>query len=237
MRGEGEIFLAMRCTICPQKIGDSHWQYGRPSTLPFASLEIGRVLRHTFAAETPTVFLSQWSNFMSQFRSSARISRVDQHWQASDAVICGDVSIGVDCSLWFQTVVRGDVAPISIGSRTNVQEHCVLHCDGGEPLEIGEEVTIGHGAVVHGLKVGRGTLIGMKAVILGRCVVGEECIIGAGAVLSPGTVVPDRSVVMGVPAKVVRSVREEELASIRKNMEHYVELAREHSDMPEKFYR
>ena len=174
---------------------------------------------------------------MSQFRSNARMERVGQHWQATDAVICGDVVIGEDCSFWFQTVVRGDVAPIRIGRRVNIQEHCVLHCDTDKPLEIEDEVTIGHGAVVHGVRIGRGSLIGMKAVILGGCEVGEECIIGAGAVLSPGTKVPDRQVVMGVPGKVVRAVREEELRWIRENMAHYVELAREHAQQPEKFYR
>jgi carbonic anhydrase/acetyltransferase-like protein (isoleucine patch superfamily) len=174
---------------------------------------------------------------MSLYRSNARIERVDQHWQASDAVICGDVSIAEDVSFWFQSVARGDVAPIRIGRRTNIQEHCVLHCDTGKPLEIEEEVTIGHGAVVHGSRVGKGTLIGMKAVILGGCVVGKECIVGAGAVLSPGTVVPDRQVVMGIPAKVVRAVRPEELVSMRENMEHYIALAREHVEQAERFYR
>ena len=174
---------------------------------------------------------------MTQYRSNARIQRVDHHWQASDSVICGDVTLGEDVSLWFQTVVRGDVAPIRIGDRTNIQEHCVLHCDTGKPLEIEEEVTIGHGAIVHGSRIGKGTLIGMKAVVLGGCVVGKECIVGAGAVLSPGTIVPDRQVVMGIPARVVRAVRPEELISIRHNMEHYVTLAREHVEHPEKFYR
>jgi carbonic anhydrase/acetyltransferase-like protein (isoleucine patch superfamily) len=174
---------------------------------------------------------------MSQFRSNARMERVDRHWQATDAVVCGDVTIGDDCSLWFQTVIRGDVAPIRLGNRVNVQEHCVLHCDTGRTLEIGDDVTLGHGAVVHGSKVGRGTLVGMNAVILGECVVGEEGIVGAGAVLSPGTVVPDGQVVMGVPAKVVRKVQEEEIAFMRQNCLHYVQLARDHAGFPERFYR
>jgi carbonic anhydrase/acetyltransferase-like protein (isoleucine patch superfamily) len=174
---------------------------------------------------------------MSQFRSNARMHRVDQHWQASDAVICGDVTIGQDVSFWFQTVARGDVAPITIGERTNIQEHCVLHCDTDKPLVIEEEVTLGHGAIVHGSRVGARTLVGMKAVILGGCVVGKDCIVGAGAVLSPGTVVPDGQVVMGIPARVVRAVRPAELIFNRENMEHYITLAREHTEQPEKFYR
>lgn len=174
---------------------------------------------------------------MSTFRSTSRIHRVNEHFQANDAVICGDVSIGQDSSFWFQTVVRGDVAPIRIGSRTNIQEHCVLHCDTGEPLEIGDDVTIGHGAVVHCRRVGSRTLIGMKAVLLGECVVGEDCVVAAGAVLSPGTVVPDGHVAMGIPAKVVRPIRDSEREFIRVNGAHYVQLAHEHADHPEMFYR
>jgi carbonic anhydrase/acetyltransferase-like protein (isoleucine patch superfamily) len=174
---------------------------------------------------------------MSQFRSSARMERVDRHFQATDAVICGDVTIGEDCSFWFQTVVRGDVAPITIGPRTNIQEHVVLHCDSGKPLAVGADCTIGHGAVVHCAKVGDRCLIGMKAVLLGECVVGNDCIIAAGAVLSPGTVVPDGHLAMGVPAKVVRPVKDKEREHVRWNAGHYIELAGEHVAHPEKFYR
>ena len=174
---------------------------------------------------------------MSVYRSNARMQRVDQHWQATDAVICGDVTIGDKCSFWFQTVVRGDVAPIRIGNRVNIQEQCVLHCDSGMPLVIEDDVTIGHGAIVHGSRVGRGSLIGMNSVVLGECDVGVECVVAAGAVLSPGTVVPDGHVAMGVPAKVVRKVKDSELAFMRANCAHYVELAREHAEQPEKFYR
>ncbi len=174
---------------------------------------------------------------MSTYRSNARMEKVDQHWQATDAVICGEVTIGAECSFWFQTAVRGDVAPIRIGNRVNVQEHCVLHCDTGRPLEIGDDVTIGHGAVVHGSRVGSRTLIGMKAVILGECVVGDDCVIAAGAVLSPGMIVPDGHVAMGIPAKVVRPVRESERAFIKENCEHYIQLAREHSTEPGRFYK
>jgi carbonic anhydrase/acetyltransferase-like protein (isoleucine patch superfamily) len=174
---------------------------------------------------------------MSQYRSNARMQRVDQHFQATDAVICGEVSIGKDVSFWFQTVARGDVAPIRVGDRTNIQEHCMLHCDSGKPLEIGEDVTVGHGAVVHCSRVGNRTLIGMKAVLLNDCVVGDDCVIAAGAVLSPGMVVPDGHVAMGVPAKVMRPIKDLERQFIRENSAHYIELAREHSDHPEKFYR
>jgi carbonic anhydrase/acetyltransferase-like protein (isoleucine patch superfamily) len=173
----------------------------------------------------------------SAYRSNARMEKVDRHYQATDAVICGEVDIGEDCSFWFQTVVRGDVAPIRIGSRTNIQEHCVLHCDTGKPLEIGDDVTVGHGAVVHGSRIGHRCLIGMKAVILTDCVIGDDCVIAAGAVLSPGTVVPDGHVAMGLPAKVVRPTREAEREFVRVNGAHYIELAREHSAHPNEFYK
>ena len=174
---------------------------------------------------------------MSQYRSNARIQRVDQHYQATDAVICGAVTIGQDTSFWFQTVARGDVAPIRIGQRVNIQEHCVLHCDTDEPLEIEDDVTLGHGAIVHCSKVGAGSLIGMNAILLGRCVIGRNCMVAAGAVLSPGTIVPDGQVVMGIPGKVVRPIRPAELEWIRANCAHYIELARQHATEPDKFYR
>jgi gamma-carbonic anhydrase len=174
---------------------------------------------------------------MTHFKSNAHMERVGRHYQASDAVICGDVAIGPDTSFWFQTVARGDIAPIRIGTRTNIQEHCVLHVDTGKPLEIGDDVTIGHGAIVHCAKIGHRTLVGMKAVLLTECVIGEDCIIGAGAVLSPGTIVPDGQVVMGIPGKIVRPIRDTERESIRANCAHYVEVAREHVEHPERMYR
>lgn len=174
---------------------------------------------------------------MTHYISHARMQRVADFYQATNATICGDVTIGEDTSIWFGVTIRGDVAPITIGRRTNIQELCCLHCDSGEPLVIGDEVTIGHGAVVHCSSVGDGALIGMKAVILGKAVIGRNAIVAAGCVVSPGTVVPDGMVIMGVPGKVVRPVREGELEHTRKNMEHYVELAREHATEPGKFYR
>lgn len=174
---------------------------------------------------------------MSHYKSNARMERVGHHFQAADAVICGDVTIGADSSFWFQTVARGDIAPIRVGARTNIQEHCVLHCDAGKPLDIGDDVTVGHGAIVHCSKVGNRSLIGMKAVLLNDCVIGDDCVIAAGAVLSPGTVVPDGHVAMGIPAKVVRPIREAEREYIRVNSRHYADLAREHVEHPEKMYR
>lgn len=149
---------------------------------------------------------------------------------AHNATVYGDVTIGEGASFWFGAVVRGDVAAIRIGARTNVQDNAVIHCDSNVPNEIGEDVTIGHGAIVHGKTIGRGSLIGMGATILGQTVIGEECLIAAGCVVPPGLVVPDRKLVMGVPGKIVRDVSEKDLQYMRWLAGHYVQLAQKHVD-------
>ena len=148
---------------------------------------------------------------------------------AHNATVVGDVTIGELTSFWFNTVVRGDVAPVRIGQRVNVQDGAVIHCDSGVPNEIGDDVTIGHGAIVHGMSVGNGTLIGMSATVLGRTKIGSECLIAAGAVVPPGLEVPDRMVVMGVPGRIVRPVNEEEFKYMRWLSGHYVKLAERHA--------
>ena len=136
--------------------------------------------------------------------------------------------IGELCSFWFNAVVRGDVAPIRIGRRTNVQDGAVIHCDTGVANEIGEEVVIGHGAIVHGAKVGDRCLIGMGATLLSETRLGNDCFVAAGAVVPPGLEVPDGMAVMGVPGKIVRPVKEEEREYMRWLTGHYVELARKY---------
>ena len=149
---------------------------------------------------------------------------------APNAIVVGDVSIGELCSFWFGSVVRGDVAPIKIGRRVNVQDNAVIHCDTGVANIIEDDVTIGHGAIVHGAHVGRGSLVGMGSTILGQTKIGQECLIAAGAVVSPGMEVPERMVVMGVPAKIVRPVKDEELKYMRWLTEHYIELAQKYTN-------
>src|SRR5687768_11355519 len=144
---------------------------------------------------------------------------------AHNATIVGDVIAGELTSFWFSSVVRGDVAPVRIGKRVNVQDCAVIHCDTDVPNEIEDDVTIGHGAIVHGMFVGRGSLIGMGAKLLGRTKIGRECLIAAGAVVPPGLEVPDRMLVVGVPARVVRPVTEKDLAYLRWLPGHYVALA------------
>lgn len=165
-----------------------------------------------------------------------RMRWMQWYWQAENASVNGDVTIGERCSIWFGATIRGDVAPITIGQRTNIQDGVVIHCDSGVPLTIGEQVTAGHGAVLHGTHIGNRVLVGMKAVLLGRTVVEDDAIIAAGAVLSPGMHVPAGMVAMGVPAKVVRPVRPQELIDNLANNDHYVELADAHCKSPEKFY-
>ena len=144
---------------------------------------------------------------------------------ASNSTILGDVKLGKNVSVWFGAVIRGDVAPVVIGDRTNIQDNAVVHCDTGVENVIGSNVTIGHGAIVHGKSVGDGSLIGMGATVLSRTVIGRASMVAAGAVLAPDTVVPDGMLAIGVPAKILRPVKDEELKYMRWLIEHYVELA------------
>ena len=148
---------------------------------------------------------------------------------AHNATVVGDVTVGEHASFWFNAVVRGDVAPVSIGRRVNVQDGACVHCDTGIANVIEDDVTIGHGAIVHGAFVGFGSLIGMGATLLGRTRIGRGCLVAAGAVVSPGLEVPDRMVVMGVPGKIVRPVKDEELNYMRWLVPHYVELAEKYA--------
>jgi carbonic anhydrase/acetyltransferase-like protein (isoleucine patch superfamily) len=150
------------------------------------------------------------------------------YFKARNATLTGELTIGELCSFWFNAVVRGDVAPITIGRRTNVQDGAVIHCDTGVPNVIGEDVVIGHGAIVHGAQVGDRCLIGMGATLLGQTRLGNDCFVAAGAVVPPGLVVPDGMMVMGVPGKIVRPVKEKETVYMRALVTHYIELARKH---------
>jgi carbonic anhydrase/acetyltransferase-like protein (isoleucine patch superfamily) len=150
------------------------------------------------------------------------------YFVADNATVIGEVSVGELSSFWFNAVVRGDVAPVTIGRRVNVQDGVVVHCDTDVPNVIEDDVTIGHGAIVHGMFVGRGSLIGMGSTLLSRTKIGRECLIAAGAVVPPGLEVPDRMLVMGVPGKVVRPVGEKDLEYMRWLTGHYVELAQEY---------
>ena len=149
---------------------------------------------------------------------------------APTALVVGDVVLGEEASVWYGTVIRGDVGPIRVGARTNIQDLCVLHVTTGLPgLTIGDEVTVGHRAILHGATIGDRCLIGMGAILLDGCEVGEESLIGAGSVLREGTVVPPRSFAAGVPAVVKGAIPPALHARLRASAAGYVALAREHA--------
>lgn len=148
---------------------------------------------------------------------------------ADTSYVAGDVHIGDHSTIMHHVMIRGDIAPIRIGSRVNIQDGTVVHIQRGVPLEIADGVGVGHRAVVHCRKIGTRSLIATGAIVLDGCEVGERCIIAAGTVLAPGTKIPDGHVVMGVPGRIVRQTNESDLAIIDHVVESYVELGRLHA--------
>lgn len=148
---------------------------------------------------------------------------------AENATIIGDVELGDDVSIWYGTVVRGDVHRIRIGARTNIQDNCTIHVTNGTaPTTIAEEVSLGHGVIAHGCTIETHCLIGMGATLLDGSYVGEESLIGARALVTEGMKIPPRSLVLGVPAKVVRQVTPEEIMRIQMNYKAYLEYKEEY---------
>lgn len=153
-------------------------------------------------------------------------------WIAPGAVVVGHVELEEDVSIWFTAVLRGDVEPIRVGERSNVQDGSVLHADPGFPCILEPDVTIGHRAIIHGARIARGALVGMGAVVLNGAVVGEESLIGAAALVPQGMEIPPRSLVLGVPARVVRELNEKEIEHLRQSAPRYVERARQYPTHP-----
>ncbi|MFO1462450.1 MAG: gamma carbonic anhydrase family protein [bacterium] len=152
-----------------------------------------------------------------------------QVFLAEGSHVIGDVVLGEGSSIWFNTVVRGDVFPIRIGKKTNIQDNCTLHVTGGtHATVIEDEVTVGHRVILHGCWVKKLALIGMGSVILDGAEIGEESMIGAGALVTPGTVIPPRVLALGAPCKVVRPLSEDELTRLRLSAEHYFDLAQQY---------
>lgn len=147
------------------------------------------------------------------------------HFVAENAAVIGNVLLQDSVNIWFSVVIRGDNELMTIGARTNIQDGAVLHSDPGFPLTIAEDVTVGHKAMLHGCSIGAGSLIGINAVVLNGAKVGKGCIIGAGALVTEGMVIADGSMVMEVPAKVRRSLSEEERQGLLVSAAHYVENA------------
>lgn len=144
---------------------------------------------------------------------------------AESSQIIGDVVLKKNSSVWDNAVLRADIGKIIVGEGSNIQDVCAVHNTKGIPVIIGNNVTVGHGVVLHSCTIGDNSLIGMGAVILDNVTIGKNCIVAAGAVVTPNTVIPDGSMVMGVPAKVVRSLTENQIKANIKNAEEYVKLA------------
>lgn len=143
------------------------------------------------------------------------------YWAAPDANLIGRIVLGAGCSVWFGATLRGDNEPITIGAGTNIQENCVLHVDPGYPMQIGENCTIGHKAMLHGCTIGDQSLIGMGATVLNGAKIGKNCLIGAGALITEGKEIPDGSLVMGTPGKVVRELGEAQIAALMVSAREY----------------
>ncbi|CAH2600739.1 Gamma carbonic anhydrase family protein [Rhodovastum atsumiense] len=143
-------------------------------------------------------------------------------WIAPDAQVIGRVRLGEDVSIWFAAVLRGDNDPIDIGARSNIQDGAMLHTDQGFPLTIGADVTVGHHAILHGCSIGDGALIGMGATILNGARIGAGCLVGANALVTEGKEFPDNSLIVGAPAKVVRTLDAATVALLRGSAQHYV---------------
>jgi carbonic anhydrase/acetyltransferase-like protein (isoleucine patch superfamily) len=146
---------------------------------------------------------------------------------AWNAEIAGDVTLSAETSVWFSATVRADLAPISVGRGSNIQDNVTLHVDTGLPLVVGAGVTVGHHAILHGCTVGDDCLVGMGAIVLSGAVIGKESVVGAGALVTEGKVFPSRSLIVGSPAKAVRRVDDELLDKIRQNGLAYTGLARQ----------
>lgn len=152
--------------------------------------------------------------------------RANTAWVADSAQVMGNVVLGEDTSVWFGVVIRGDTECITIGAGSNIQDASVLHADIGQPLVIGERVTVGHQVVLHGCTIGDESLIGIGAVVLNGAKIGKNCLVGAGALVTEGKEFPDGSMIIGSPAKAVRMLTAEQIEGLRRSASHYIDNAR-----------
>jgi carbonic anhydrase/acetyltransferase-like protein (isoleucine patch superfamily) len=149
----------------------------------------------------------------------------DDVWVAESATVVGNVIMEAGSSVWFGTVIRGDNEPIKIGAGSNIQDNAVLHSDPGSPLTIGDDVTVGHQAMLHGCTIDDNSLIGIGATVLNGAKIGKNCLIGAHALITEGKVIPDNSVVMGSPGKIVKQVPQAQEAMLKASADYYVKNA------------
>jgi carbonic anhydrase/acetyltransferase-like protein (isoleucine patch superfamily) len=155
---------------------------------------------------------------------------VGSAWVAPGAYVVGDVYLGEESSVWYGAVLRGDTEPIRIGARTNIQDGCVLHADPGYPAIVGQDCVVGHKAIVHGCEIRDRCLVGMGATILNGAKIGEGSIVAAGALVPEGKEFPVKSLIVGVPAKRVREVTEEQTEDIARGVRTYIERAAAHRE-------
>ncbi len=175
---------------------------------------------------------------MSIYSFNGRAPKIHPSAFIADGVqIIGDVTIGEEVGVWFNSVIRGDDVPITIGRGSNIQDQAVVHTDSVHPTCIGEYVTVGHGATVHAATIEDLVLVGINAVVLNRAVVGTGSIIAAGAVVLEGKIIPPRSLVAGVPGKVIAEVNEEQLMRIKESAENYIHLLRSYKVMAQMIRR
>ena len=151
-------------------------------------------------------------------------------WVAENAVVVGNVLLKENSSVWFNAVIRGDNDLITIGEGANIQDGSVLHSDPGSPLTVGANVTIGHKVMLHGCDIGEGSLVGINSVVLNNARIGKNCIIGANALITEGKEIPDNSLVMGSPGKVVKTMTDDQAKAVKFSAIHYVENARRFRD-------
>ncbi|MFW2356664.1 gamma carbonic anhydrase family protein [Hydrogenophaga sp.] len=146
-------------------------------------------------------------------------------WVAENAQVIGNVVLGDDSSVWFGVTVRGDTETITVGRGSNIQDGSVLHADVGQPLTIGENVTVGHQVMLHGCTIGDGSLIGIGAVVLNGAKIGKHCLVGAGSLVTEGKEFPDGSMILGSPARVAKTLTPEQIEGLRMSAKHYTDNA------------
>ena len=154
---------------------------------------------------------------------------IQDYYVAHNAIVTGDVVLSAGVNLWFGSILRGDLARITLGPRVNLQDGSIVHTDHDRPQVIEEGVVVGHRAVLHGKFIGRDTLVGMGALLLTDCEIGAECLIAAGTLITERRRIPPRSVVMGVPGRVIREVHDEDLRRTQAISAHYLELAQRYA--------
>ncbi len=152
----------------------------------------------------------------------------EEYYIADNATVIGDVVLGPQSSIWFGAVLRGDIEPIIVGARSNIQDNSVAHTGMGAPTLLGDDVTVGHNVTLHGCKIGHNCLIGMGSILLDGCEIGDNCIIGAGSIVAQNRKIPAGSLALGSPARVIRSLSKEDIAHIRSYAVRYIEKMKQY---------